>query len=286
MRAVAEIFGTDSGTYINLNWAGRKEHPSEVARRLAGTMALLSDRTGMRWYRDTADRNNNEVKFELVPTTEEALIDLLNPRNGEGKLTDFLSEAEDEWSEFPEWMGFHIILRAGSDRNATTLAYLTGSTASSMERRNQVKLQLSDDFPLGAPSEAAHWFSGLVSIWQPDHARLSNSATQRVTGLTRAAYLSWTSVKAYAEPESAHEIRIPFGDGNLRAARVWTPDGIVALDRELAQAGAPRYSKRPTEQDPPSFPEQFPEGLALLSREIVWDPYLSPQASEKGSERQ
>ena len=135
----------------------------------------------------------------------------------------------------------------------------------------QVKLQLSDDFPLGAPSEAAHWFSGLVRIWQPDHARLSNSAVQRVTGLTRAAYLSWTSVKAYTEPESAREIRFPFGDGNLRAARVWTPDGIVALDRELAQAGAPRYSNRPTKQAPPSLPDDCPEEVAALDRAIILD---------------
>lgn len=272
MRSVKEIFGADSpNTYINLNWAGRKEYPSAVAGRLASTMALLSDRTGMRWYRDTADRNSNEVRFELVTTKKEDLSDFLNPHTRQERLPDFLSKAEEEWSELPAWMGFHISLRASSDRDALTLATLNGSTASSMEQRNEVQLELADDFPLGTPSEAAHWFLDLVRIWQPDHARLSNTATQLVTGLTRAAYLSWTSAKAYKEPESPQEISIPFGAGNLRAARVWTPDCIVALDRELALAGAPRYSNRPTKQDPPTLPDDYPEEVATLDRTITLD---------------
>ncbi|WP_146070494.1 hypothetical protein [Arthrobacter sp. 08Y14] len=258
MRSVEEIFGADrSDAYINLNWAGRRETPSVLAGRLASTLSMLSDRTGMSWYRDTADRNSHDVNFELVPTGAEALAEFLNPRTDEG------------WMDLPPWMGFHILLRASSDRNAKTLATLSGSTASSMERRNEIHLELADDFPLGTPSEAARWFLELVRTWQPDHARLSNSAAQRVTGLTRAAYLSWTSAIAYTEPESAQEIGIAFGDGKLRAARVWTPEGIVALNRELAQAGAPRYSNRPTQQNPPTFPEDYPEELSTLDREII-----------------
>lgn len=273
MRAVKEIFGADSpNTYVNLNWAGRRETPSAIVGRLAATMSLLSDRTGMDWYRDAAGLNSQHVNFQMVPTDREWLTEFLNPRASGEAVTDFLSpRAEADWSELPVWMGFHINLRAGSDRNAPTWATLNGSTASSMDRRNEVQLELADDFPMGTPSEAAHWFLELVRTWQPDQARLSNTATQLVTGLTRAAYLSWTSTKAYTEPESAQEIRIPFGDGNLRVARVWTPDGIVTLDRELAQAGAPRYSKRPTDQDPPNFPEVYPQALGILDSEVVWE---------------
>lgn len=259
MRSVGDIFGADrSDAYINLNWAGRRETPSALAGRLAATLSMLSDRTGMSWYRDTADRNSYDVNFEMVPTDPEALAEFLNTRTDEG------------WTEVPPWMGFHILLRAGADRNAKTLATLSGSTASSMERRNGIHLQLADDFPFGTPSEAARWFLELVRTWQPDHARLSNAGAQAVTGLTRAAYLSWTSAMAYAEPESAQEIRIPFGDGNLGAVRVWTPEGIVALDRELAAAGAPRYSNRPSKQTAPTFPDRLPEGLSVLDHEVTW----------------
>ncbi|MCC3265893.1 hypothetical protein [Arthrobacter gengyunqii] len=272
MKTVQEIFGTDSrNTYVNLNWAGRRETPSAIAERLSATMSLLAHRTGMNWYRDTADRNSQDVNFVVVPSDKKALIDVLHPRAREEAVPDFLNPHTDvEWSEFPTWMGFHIILRAGAERDAHTLATLNGSTASSMDRRNDIQLELEDDFPMGTPSDAARWFAELIRIWQPDHARFSNTATQLVTGLTHAAYLSWTSTKAYVEPESAQEIRIPFGDGNLHAARLWTPSGIAALNRELAQAGAPRYSKRPKQQDLPSFPDKDPEGLETLDDEVDW----------------
>ena len=259
MKSVNEVFGAESPrTYINLNWAGRVERPAEIAARLSATMSVLSEWTGLQWYRDTADRKGTEVTFELVPTEVARLAQVINSTGG--------NDDEDSFS----WTGFFQSLRAGSDPSAKTLAVLNGSTASIMEQRNEVQLQLADDFPLGTPSQAAQWFLDLVRIWQPDHARLSTLALQKATGLSRAGYLSWTSSKAYAEPESDAEIRIPFGDGALRASRRWTVEAIVEINSELEEAGAPEFSERPAVQDPPQFPAGYPEGLDSLDREVLW----------------
>lgn len=259
MKSVNEVFGAESPrTYINLNWAGRVERPTAIAARLSATMSVLSEWTGLQWYRDTADRMGTEVRFELVPTEVARLTQVIDSTGG-----------NDDEGSF-SWTGFFQSLRAGSDPSSKTLAVLNGSTASIMEQRNQVKLQLTDEFPLGTPSQAAHWFLDLVRIWQPDQARLSTLALQKATGFSRAGYLSWTSSKAYTEPESDAEILIPFGDGALRVSRTWTVDAIVQINRELEEAGAPEFSDRPAVQDPPHFPEGYPEGLDSLDHEVSW----------------
>lgn len=264
MKSVNEVFGAESPrTYINLNWAGRVERPAEIAARLSATMSVLSDWTGLQWYRDTADRKGTDVRFELVPTDVARLTQAIDSTGG----TDDTGGAGNEASS---WTGFFQSLRAGSAPSIKTLAVLNGSTASIMEQRNEVQLQLTDDFPLGTPTQAAQWFLDLVRIWQPDHARLSTLALQKATGFSRAGYLSWTSSKAYAEPESDAEVRIPFGDGVLRAPRRWTVEAIVEINRELEAAGAPEFSERPAVQDPPHFPEGYPEGLDSLDREVSW----------------
>ncbi|MGK3708626.1 hypothetical protein [Arthrobacter sp. IK3] len=58
-------------------------------------------------------------------------------------------------------------------------------------------------------------------------------------------------------------------------AREWTVEGITALDRDLAAAGAPRLSMNPEKQDVPQLPDELPEGLESLDHEVVPAPQCS-----------
>lgn len=253
MKTVFEVFGSESRrTHVNLNWAGRAEPVSHTADRLSATMAMLSKWTGFSWYRDTEDLQSRKSHFELVPADSKSLSGLLVPGD----------EHNEEAASF-----FMSLIR---DPATPSVATLSGSVGLRIDQENNVKLRLGEDFPMGSPSEAAVWFLDLVRIWQPDRAVLSNSAAQMVTGLRRSAYLSWTSSKAYEEPNSNAEIDIEFGDGNLRAARVWSVEGIGALDNELKNAGAPEYDERPAVQDTPQFPDGYPAGLEILDHEVIW----------------
>lgn len=264
MKSGKDIFGISSGPFINLNWAGRGESPESAAARLAGTMSVLSVWTGLQWYRDTGDRNSSVVRFDLIPAEQQGLTELINPRAA--------------WARdaAPRLSSYFLSLRSSPDPARTYTALLSGSAGSEQDLSNQVKLQLADDFPVGTPSQAARWFLDLVRIWQPDRARMSSQSVEQEIGLTRAAYLSWASVKAYTEPLSDKEIRIPFGDGALGAARLWTVEGIAALDRDLRQAKAPKASIRPSLQDPPQFPSRYPKELDSLDREVTWSPGIQP----------
>lgn len=250
---VKDVFGEAcEDTYANLNWAGREESLESSARRLAVTMSLLSGLTGLQWYRDTEGLQSRTANFVPVPADPTALADILQ------------LGLRSNWGDTAATFRFLLSRDVLSLENAESAA-LSGSVGSAADSWNQVKLELSDDFPLGGPTEAAALFAELVRIWQPDHARLSNYAVQKELVMTRAAYLSWTSNKAYEEPASDLEVSIPFGDGNLRAARVWTPGHVVALNAELTAAGAPSFSRRPVQQDPPLFPSETPDLASELS---------------------
>ncbi|UWX98449.1 hypothetical protein N2K95_07335 [Arthrobacter zhaoxinii] len=250
------MFGSGSGPFINLNWAGRVEKPETVAARLAGTMSLLSAWTGLQWYHDTGERNSTAVSYEVVPAEQQSLTGLINPRTAR------------ERDAAPQLSSYFMSMRSSPDPNGTYMVLLSGSAGSDQELTNQVKLQLADDFPVGVPPEAARWFLDLVRLWEPDRARLSSQSVEQEIWLTRAAYLSWTSAKAYPEPLSDKEVRIPFGDGGLGIARTWTVEGIAALDRDLRHAGAPKASNRPPTQNQPQFPSGYPKELDSLAREL------------------
>lgn len=139
----------------------------------------------------------------------------------------------------------------------------------------QDKLNLSDDFTPGAVAAAAALFADLVRIWEPDHAQLGTTAMYAALPLTRAAFISWTSSKAYAEPESDREVSFPSGDGVLRISRDWSVDGVMALEKDLVALGAPTASALPRVQDVPQFPDAIPPGLKDMDREVN----LAPQSS-------
>ena len=192
---VKDIFGDAcADTYANLNWAGREESLESSARRLAAAMALLSGLTGLQWYRETEGLQSRTANFVPVPADPAALADIFQLR--------LLSN----WGDTAATYRFLLSRDAPSLDNAEAAA-LSGAVGSAADIWNQVTLELADDFPLGGPAEAAALFSELVRIWQPDHARLSNYAVQKELVMTRAAYLSWTSSKAYEEPESELEVR-------------------------------------------------------------------------------
>jgi len=257
VRTVKDVFGDAcEDTYANLNWAGREESLESSARRLAASMSLLSGLTGLQWYRDAEDLQSRTSNFVPVPADPAVLVGILR------------TQLFTNWGDTAATFRFLLSRDTPSLGNAEAAA-LSGSVGSAADSWNQIQLELADDFPLGGPVETAALFAELVRVWQPDHARLSNSAAQKELVMTRAAYLSWTSNKAYAEPVSDLEVSVPFGDGSLRAARVWTPGHVVALNAELAAAGAPSFSKRPAQQDPPQFPSDTPDLARVLSTVAV-----------------
>lgn len=263
MKTVKELFGEYSeDTIVGLGWNGREETQLESAARLAASMSLLSELTGLQWWRDTEPLESRTANFVTVPADVTAVEELLR------------EEVRFDWGETAA--SFSVLLSASNPADgAPALASLHATVGSPIDKWNKVRISLSDDFPLGSPAQATTWFAELVRIWQPDFARLTNIAVLENKVFTRASYISWTSNKAYTEPEGRMDVRFLFGDGTLSVAREWTVEGVTALDRELAAAGAPRLSKRPKKQDTPQFPDELPEGLESLDHEVE----LAPQGS-------
>ncbi|MCC3299286.1 hypothetical protein [Arthrobacter caoxuetaonis] len=262
MKTIREIFGAGSRATMSLGWSGREEGYESSAARLSTALVLLSEKTGMRWYRDTEDLMSRKATFVVVPTTPDALAGLLE----ESRNLD--------WGETAT--SFTAFLSTGpADNDLPAAARIHITCGSPLDRWNKIHLALDDAFPLGSVSDAAVMFAEFVRIWQPDYARLSNSEVNATLPLTRASYISWTSAKAYTEPESEKEAAFAFGDGTLRVAREWTVDGIVGLNQALTEAGAPQLSVRPKKQDTPQFPDELPEGLESLDHEVE----LAPQGA-------
>ena len=263
MKTVREMLGEHSeDTFVGLGWNGREETQLEAATRLVASMVLLSELTGLQWWRDTEPLESRTAHFATVPPDVNAVADLLR------------EEVRLDWGESAS--SFSAILSAADPADGEpALAQLHASVGSPIDKWNKVQISLSEDFPMGSPAQATRWFAELVRIWQPDFARLTNIAVLENRVFTRASYISWTSSNAYAEPETRMDVRFPFGDGTLSVARGWTVEGVTALDRELESAGAPRLSKRPKKQDVPQFPDALPAGLAALDREVE----LAPQGA-------
>ena len=262
MKTVKEIFGAESRAAISLGWNGREEGCESSSARLSAALVLLSEKTGMSWYRDTEDLMSRKATFVVVPTSPDVLADLLQENR------------DLEWGETAtSFTAFLSSGPEGDDLPAAARIHIT--CGSPLDRWNKIHMALDDVFPLGSVSDAAAMFAEVVRIWQPDYARLSTSEVNSTLPLTRASYISWTSAKAYTEPEIDGEVAFPFGDGTLRVAREWTVESIVVLNRELTEAGAPKLSKRPKKQDTPRFPDGLPAGLEALDREVE----LAPQGS-------
>ena len=256
----------NQATYISLGWAGRSETPEQTAARLAASLPLLNRVDGAAWYERVSHR---QPILDAVPGTPETLAALVQLRLDEEKR-----------SERSALMKPDFTLRMDPGQMSPDLAVLSATTGASIDWVNLATIDLADGYPLGPPSQAARLFLDLVRIWQPDRARLSTGSTDEHIITTRAAYLAWASTKAYHEPDPLpQEIALPFGDGNLYASRTWSVEAVTALHDALKSAGAPRYFDRPDQQDPPAFPEAYPDGLEKLDTQIAWGPHLNTPRS-------
>ncbi|MCC3290359.1 hypothetical protein [Arthrobacter sp. zg-Y1110] len=257
MRTVREVLGPECRKpFISLVWEGRKESALEVARRLAPTMSLISDRYpagSVNWYLPTDENGGGTVPVPEDPGSLESVVKETKATTG---------------SEFDS-SGTYLFLYEDPAQRMNPLASI--SVAAGFTRDNEVTVDLPEDFPLGPPSAAARLFLDLVRIWQPDSASfMTVSAIRASMGkgcVSHAAYLAWTSAKAHEQvPAVSGEYVIPFGEGQLFVAREWTLPGIVALHDELG----PEELGGPKVQDPPSFPDGYPTELDGLDSEILW----------------
>lgn len=262
METVSDVMGPDNRvTFISLGWAGRYETAEQTATRLAASLPALNRVDDAVWYL-IADRP--QPILDAVPETPEALTAIVASHID-----------REDWSDTGAWANTNFGLRTDAGQMSPDLALLTAAAGTDLDGPNVVTIRLAPDYPLGAPSQAARLFVDLVRIWQPDRARLSTLSTDEHIITTRAAYLAWTSAKAYREPDPLpEEISIPFGDGTLYASRTWSVEAVTALHAALKSAGAPRYLDRPDEQDPPAFPDGFPAGLEELDSQITWGRHL------------
>ena len=257
MRTVREVLGPECRKpFISLVWESRKESALEVARRLAPTMSLISDRYPagtVNWYPPTDENGAGAVPVPEDPDSLESVVKETKAAMG---------------SEFDS-SGTYLFLYEDPAQRTNPLASI--SVAAGFARDNEVTVDLPEDFPLGSPSAAARLFLDLVRIWQPDSASfMTISAIRASMGkgyVSHAAYLAWTSAKAHEQvPAVSGEYVIPFGEGQLFVAREWTLPGIVALHDELG----PEEVRGPTVQDPPRFPNGYPAQLDELDGEILW----------------
>lgn len=251
MKTVKDMFGAGAGASIDLAWNGREEDFSSTAARLSASLVRLTELTGLQWHYDTADLQSRSAAFATVPSDPEAIAGILRQNQ------------DQDWGFTA--CTFSALLSAGPGTGAPTPAQIHIASGSPLDSWNRMNLDLSDDFPLGTVTDAAALFSDLVRIWQPDHAQLGTRAMYAALPTTRAAFMSWTSAKAYTEPESDGEICVPFGDGTLRVARDWTVEAVLKLDTELKAAGAPQADNSPKTQDPPQFPSESPDLTELAS---------------------
>lgn len=252
MKTVQEVFGPDNAEpFITLNWAGRDEDAAGIARRLQPTLELIAGlypAGSVTWYIATPD-----IQSELapVPTEDEALTAYVD------------STFERPWGESNAWTTISLELKASSAQKAPALAALSVRAGSIDAKMNTVILDLSPDFPMGAPAQAAAWFLELVRIWQPDSAIFTTQATldEVDLGMTHAAYLAWIS-GAYGEDHTAAgEVTVPYGEGLLHAADEWTVRGLTKLNDALRSAGEGKSSEIPPSQSIPEFSRDVPASL-------------------------
>lgn len=262
MTTVGEILG-EGNTYpfISLSWGGRNESAGEIGKRLRETLdvvAALFQEDPVKWYHDVP---KVQPKLDLVPEDGSELADFID------------ASFHRIWGESPAWTTLSLVLKDRPTQGARGLADMHVMAGSSMERQNAVTLQMPDDFPAGSPSKMGWLLLTLVRIWQPDFAKFTSSSVQEAQKppFTHAAYLAWQSPKVYGpEPETDLELRVPWGDGVLYAAREWTIPGLVELNKHLAAAGARTSTKSPELQSPPQFPDDYPPGLKDLDDNIAY----------------
>lgn len=258
MKTVREVLGPDCRKpFVSLIWEGRNESSPELSARIKETLLLVSSRFpdgAYRWFKGPADVGEApsvvpETIGELAEMVTDSFDMTLGSYFSRSSLSLFLLEGPTHLMDVPS----AVSVDAGSGNS------------------NRVTVDLSEDFSMGSPSDAARFFLDLVRIWQPDSAKFMTASAARATMgkgyVSHAAYLSWTSAKAHPPTSQAEgEMVIPFGDGWLYVARTWTIPAIVALHEELR----PGRTDAPEVQEPPQLPEEYPVELDGLDSNIVW----------------
>ena len=258
MTTIREVLGPECRKpFISLIWEGRDESALEISRRLGPTMSLVADRLPVGtafWYRYTDEASEEPL---TVPEATEAL---------EPVVEETFNSPSSEYFSRSSLSLFLFEDPAQRSSPTTSISVAAGSGNS-----NTVTVNFTEDFPLGPPSAAVRLFLDLVRIWQPDLASFSTVSAVRArmgTGhVSHAAYLSWTSAKAHDQvPAAEGEYTVPFGEGQLFVAKLWTLDGLRALHEELG----PSAVKGPEVQNPPQFPDGYPTELERIDSAVVW----------------
>ncbi|MCQ1956335.1 hypothetical protein NNX39_07435 [Arthrobacter sp. zg-Y826] len=273
MTVASEVFGPEhEQVTLYMSWKGRGETPAGIAGRLLQTMHILAN---------------------LYPHGKAALCTLGRDGTGgphrlPGDLEGLTALAAGKSNKNPDGTVREqgrtsivaLLLPDPEDAALKSDAMLSVLAGTPLGLNNKVSLQLEDNFPMGPPSRASHWFLDFVRIWQPQYALLKTTLTNSTDfGIgTGAAYLSWVSFKAFGPaPEVASAVRVPFGDGALYVAREWSLNGFAALGRDLSAAGCARILDAPKFQDPPAFPDGYPAGLDRLDDLVSWGSELDAE---------
>lgn len=270
MKRAREVLDPDSRKpFITLSWAGRNEPAAELAPRVeATTNRVLAQYEGSPavWFQSPTDLGQDPVHLPGdLPALTDLLEDSFDRTLGDCSSRTSLSLFIDE--DPPKL-----------DRTSTSLSLAAGSG-----ERNTVTLRLTEDFPLGSPSQAARLLLDLTRIWQPDSAELMTiSAVRAALGkgpYNHVAYMLWASNKAYdPSPQIEGELVLPYGEGALHVVREWTDQAVVALSEELSRTGEQRASAEPDLQDLPHVPEGYPDELEDLDSLVSWGDAVLPRA--------
>lgn len=269
MKRAREVLDPDSRKpFITLSWAGRNESAAELAPRVeATTNRVLAQYEGAPavWFQSPTDLGQDPVHLPCdLPALTDLLQDSFDRTLGDYSSRTSLSLFIDE--DPPKL-----------DRTSTSLSLAAGSG-----ERNTVTLRLTEEFPLGSPSQAARLLLDLTRIWQPDSAELMTVSAARDTlgkgPYNHVAYMLWTSNKTYdPSPEVDGEIALPHGEGRLHVAKLWTDQAVVALYEQLGQAGTVRASAESDLQDLPHVPEGYPDQLKDLDSLVSWGDAVLPR---------
>ncbi|GAA1350911.1 hypothetical protein GCM10009636_10580 [Arthrobacter koreensis] len=269
MKRAREVLDPDSRKpFITLSWAGRNESAAELAPRVeATTDRVLAQYKGSPavWFQSPTDLGQDPVHLPGdIPALTDLLEDSFDRTLGDYSSRTSLSLFVDE--DPPKL-----------DRTSTSLSLAVGSG-----ERNTVTLRLTEDFPLGSPSQAARLLLDLTRIWRPDSAELMTiSAARAALGkgpYNHVAYMLWASDKAYApSPEIEGELVLPYGEGRLHVAREWTDQAVVALFEELGRSGTHRASAESNLQEPPHLKEGYPDQLTDLDSLVSWGSSGTPR---------
>ena len=176
MKTVKETFGEQSkGTFVGLGWNGREESQADSAARIVASMSLLSELTGLQWWRDTEPLESRIGHFVTVPADVSAVADLLR------------EDIRFDWGETASrFTG--LLSAADPNTGSPVVGQLHTTSGSPLDDWNSAQILLTDDFPLGSPAQAAAWFAELVRIWQPDFARLNSIAVLENMVFTRVDF--------------------------------------------------------------------------------------------------